>query len=174
MRHLIELSGESEELARAEALALSRTFDSNSSLIKSDTRLAIIEGNFDTSEFAERLALGWSASHHVFSGTEDDLMSTIESIELPGKTFRVKTKRLGYKTPEEGQLLSKKVGQIIARRYKVNLDNPEVELRILMTGKIHAGILAKEIDRSSFEARKSENRPFSHPYRCIQNWQGPW
>ena len=163
MKHLVELSGESEELARAEALTLSRILDPQARLIESDTRSVVIEGNFDTSQLTKRLALAWSTGHHIFSGQEEELVSMIESIELPGNTFRVKTKRLGDQSPEEGQALSMNIGKLIARRYKVDLDNPEVELRILMASKIHAGILAGEIDRSSFEARKSEHRPFSHP-----------
>ena len=163
MRHLVELSGESEELARAEALALGRIFDPRAKLIESDIRSAVIEGNFDTSQLVERLALAWSASHHIFSGLEEELTRMIETIELPGKTFRVKAKRLGDQNPDEGQSLSRNIGRLIARRYKVDLDAPEVELRILMASKIHAGILVGEVDRSSFEARKSEYRPFSHP-----------
>ncbi len=163
MRHLVELAGESEELARAEALALSRIFDSQACLAESDTRSVVIEGNFDTSQLTERLALAWSTGRHVFSGQEEELVNMIESIELPGKTFRIKTKRLGDQSSEEGQALSRNMGQILARRYKVDLDHPETELRILMASKIHAGILIGEVDRSSFEARKSEYRPFSHP-----------
>lgn len=163
MRHLVELSGESEELARAEALTLSRIFDPQATLMGSDTRLAVIEGDFDTSELTKRMALAWSASHHIFSGQEEELTSVLESLELPGKTFRIKTKRLGEQTPDEGQFFAKSMGQILARRYKVDLNSPETELRILMASNIHAGILAGEVDRSSFEARKSEYRPFSHP-----------
>ncbi len=159
----MELSGESEELARAEALSVSLTLDPQAILAKSDTRSIVIEGNFDTSELTKRLALSWSTSHHIFSGQEEELASILESLELPGKTFRAKTKRLGDQGPDEGQYLAKSMGQILARRYKVDLDNPEVEVRILMASKIHAGILAGEVDRSSFEARKSEHRPFSHP-----------
>ncbi len=163
MKHLVELSGESEELARAEALSVSRIIDPEASLIKSDIRSVIIDGDFDTSQLTERIALAWSASHHIFSGQEKELVSMIETIELSGNTFRVKTKRLGNQSPDKGQSLSGKIGQILACRYKVDLDNPEVEVRILMANKIHAGILIGEIDRSSFEARKSEHRPFSHP-----------
>ena len=163
MKHLVELSGESEELARAEALSVSMTLDPQAALVESDTRSVIIDGDFDSSELTNRLALAWSTCNHVFSGDEEELASILESLELNGKTFRIKVKRLGEQTPEEGQFLAKNMGQILARRYKVDLDNPEVELRILMASKIHAGILAGEIDRSSFEARKSEHRPFSHP-----------
>jgi len=163
MKHLVELSGESEALARAEALSVSRIFDPSSSQIKSDTRSIIIQGDFEPSLLVNRLALAWSANKHIFSGHEDELADYVEGLELPGKTFRVKAKRLGDQEPESGKAISKRIGTILARNCKVDLDNPDTELRILMAKKIHAGILAGEIDRSAFEARKSENRPFTHP-----------
>ena len=160
---MVELSGESEELARAEAISVSEIFDPNASQIENDTRSIIIEGDFETSQLVDRLALAWSASQHVFSGQEEELASFLESLKIPGNTFRVKVKRLGDQGPDDGQSLARNMGQILARRCKVDLDNPEIEIRILMANKLYAGILAGDIDRSSFEVRKSEHRPFSHP-----------
>ncbi|MCK5309222.1 MAG: methyltransferase domain-containing protein [Thermoplasmata archaeon] len=163
MQHLIELSGESESLARAEALAVSRIFDASASVLDSDIRSIIIEGDFETFQLAERLALAWSASKHIFSGHENELPSFLEDLKLPGKTFMAKTKRLGTQEPEVGMALTRKIGGLLSESYKVDLGNPDVEVRALMASKIHLGILSGEIDRSSFESRKSEYRPFSHP-----------
>jgi len=163
MRHLVELSGESEELARAEAISVGRILDPGTWLVESDIRSAIVEGDFETSELADRLALAWSASHHIFSGQKDELAIFFETLEIPGDTFRVKVRRLGEQTPEEAQYIARDMGRILARHCRVDLDDPEVEIRILMGSKIHAGILAGKIDRSAMESRKSENRPFSHP-----------
>lgn len=113
---------------------------------------------------ASRLALAWSVSKHLFSCEPEQLDLQISELELPGKTFRVRACRLDEKhAPEEGVALARRVGGLLSPRYRVDLKNPDVELRILMASKFHVGILAGEIDRQSMEARKPENRPFKHP-----------
>ncbi len=163
MHHLIELSGESESLARAEALAVSRIFDADARVLDMDIRSMIIEGDFETSQLAQRLALAWSTNQYLFSGNEHELSELLDGLKLPGKTFRVKTKRLGTQESEAGTHITRKIGGLLSESYKVNLDNPDVEVRVLMASKLHLGILKGKIDRSSFESRKSEYRPFSHP-----------
>ena len=163
MQYLIELSGESESLARAEALALCRIYDFNSRIIDTDTRSIIIESDIESSVLAERLALAWSASQYQFSGSEDEILKQLDGLNLPGKTFRVKIKRMGTQESEAAMAITRNIGGILSKYHTVNLTNPEVEVRVLMASRLHLGILYKETDRSSFEDRKSENRPFSHP-----------
>jgi len=163
MRHLIELSGESESLARAEAMAVGSLYNTVSSQ-ESDSRALALTSDTPCKEMASRLALAWSVSEHLFSCEPEDLESLLAKQELPGKTFRVRACRLDEKhAPEEGATLARHVGGLLSPKYRVDLENPDFELRILMAGKLHAGILAAEIDRSSMEARKPENRPFKHP-----------
>ncbi|MDO9537189.1 MAG: RsmD family RNA methyltransferase [Thermoplasmata archaeon] len=160
MRYLIELSGESENLAKAEATACAL----NHHGIMSDGRALILESDFSSSELLSRLALAWSVSDFMFSCKIAELDGHLEKLDLPGKSFRVRTSRLDpIHNPGDGTKLSRHVGEILGRRYKVDLVNPDVELRILMSSDIHAGILRGEVDRSAFEARKPENRPYKHP-----------
>ena len=159
---MVELSGESEELAIAEAMAVSRIHDSSAQIVESDMRALVIEGEFEP-HVLQRLGLAWSWSQHMFSCHGEELPGLLEGLELPRETFRVNTRRMGTQDSQEAVSLAKQVGALISENYKVDLDNPEVEVRILKGRRLHLGLLKGEIDRPSFEARKSENRPFSHP-----------
>lgn len=163
MDHLVELSGESEELAIAEALAVARSVDAGAGIVDVDGRALVLRGEFASGEVARRLALAWSVSELLHSGSERDLFELLERLELPGTTFRIKVQRLGDQPPAQSSELVRKAGTILARRYKVDLDSPDVELRILLGTGLHAGLLAGEIDRSALESRKAEYRPFNHP-----------
>jgi tRNA (guanine10-N2)-dimethyltransferase len=163
VRHLIELSGESEDLGRAEAFSVGSLYGSVSSQ-ESDGRALVLESDTPYREMASRLALAWSVSEHLFSCEPDELESLLATHKFIGKTFRVRACRLDEKhTPEEGAALARHVGGLLSPKYRVDLKNPDFELRILMAGKFHLGILAGEIDRTYMEARKPENRPFKHP-----------
>jgi tRNA (guanine10-N2)-dimethyltransferase len=163
MRHLIELSGESKGLAQAEAIAVGSLYNSISSQ-ESDGRALVQTSDTPYTEMTSRLALAWSVSEHLFSCEPNELESHLAELILPGKTFRVRACRLDEKySPEEGIALARRVGGLLSPKCRVDLKNPDVELRILMAGKFHVGILAGEIDRPSMEARKPENRPFKHP-----------
>jgi tRNA (guanine10-N2)-dimethyltransferase len=163
VKHLIELSGESEGLARAEAVSVGSIYGVVSSL-ESDGRALALTSDTPHREMASRLALAWSVSEHLFSCEPDELESRLAEQKLPGKTFRVRACRLDEKhLPENGTALARHIGGLLSPKYRVDLENPDFELRILMASKLHVGILAGEINRSSLEARKPENRPFKHP-----------
>ncbi|MBU4031305.1 MAG: RsmD family RNA methyltransferase [Candidatus Thermoplasmatota archaeon] len=163
MRYLIELSGESATLAIAESLAVAHS-SRDTPGYESDGRALVLNSDISSEELVSRLALAWSVSQHLFSCDIGELDSMIGGLELPGETFRVRTSRLGDQHPPgNGTALARHVGEILSARYKVDLEKPDVEIRILMSERIHVGMLNGEIDRSSLEARKPENRPFKHP-----------
>ncbi|MFO7618560.1 MAG: RsmD family RNA methyltransferase [Thermoplasmata archaeon] len=161
MRYLIELSGESEALAVAEARAVGNVSGEAAEL---DGRALVINSDVDAEELVSRLALAWSVSEHLFTCRVDELDSRLDNVKLPGKTFRVRTSRMGGEhNPGDGTAITRHAGEILSNRYKVDLENPEAELRMLMAKSLHAGILCGEIDRPALEARKPESRPFNHP-----------
>jgi tRNA (guanine10-N2)-dimethyltransferase len=164
MRLLIELSGEAPEIARAEVRAICSTEGNVFSELENDGRVMDIETDADPKVVAGRLALAWSISAFHVSCALADAPSKVQEIELPGKTFRVTVRRLGTNyTAKESADIAGKIGEVLSRKYKVELENPEVDVRVLLSNRCHIGLLYREIDRSLFESRKSENRPFTHP-----------
>ncbi len=161
MRHLIELSGECIELARAEAVSVCRVSPDS---VCNDGRALMVETDMEPAAAAKRLGLAWSVSEHLFSCGAGEVDSCLDAAELPGRTFRVRVGRLDRRhTPESGAAMAKHAGRILSSRYRVDLKNPDVDVRILMAEEIHAGILIASVDRAALEARKAENRPFKHP-----------
>lgn len=161
MRHLIELSGECLELARAEAASVYRV---SADSVRHDGRAMTVESDMKPEAAANRLGLAWSVSGHLFSCGAGDVDSCLAGAELPGRTFRVRVGRLDRRhPPESGATMAKHAGKILSSRYRVDLKNPDTEVRILMAKEIHAGILIAWVDRAALEARKGENRPFKHP-----------
>jgi tRNA (guanine10-N2)-dimethyltransferase len=159
MRYLVELSGESVELAVAEAMALG---DVKAGDI--DGRALLMTSAVEPGLLVNRLALAWSVGEHLFSCEPESLEKELEGLKLPGESFRVRIVKLG-KSHETGAstALTRRAGEILSARYRVDLEDPDVELRMLMSERLHAGILLGEIDRQSLESRKSDNRPFKHP-----------
>ena len=59
--------------------------------------------------------------------------------------------------------LVSKIGAILAKGRKVDLERPDNEVRLLLSDRLHIFISQKSIDRSSFELRKVAERPFFSP-----------
>ena len=56
------------------------------------------------------------------------------------------------------------LGEVYTKNKKVDLTNPDNEIRVLITNKkIYVGLKKAEIDRVQFEKRKVQNRPFFSP-----------
>lgn len=161
MRHLIELSGECESLARAEAVAACGSYGSTTA-VEADGRALVLEAPVRPGELAGRLGLAWSVSGHVFSCAANDIEAHIREASLPPGSLRVRAARLDG-AGGSGTSIARAIGKILSGTHPIDLEGPDFELRVLISGRLHVGILAGEVDRSSFEARKAGLRPFNHP-----------
>jgi tRNA (guanine10-N2)-dimethyltransferase len=64
----------------------------------------------------------------------------------------------------DSQSILKKLAEIYTVDKQVNLNNPDLEIRILITDtNVYVGIKIAEIIRSNFEKRKVQHRPFFSP-----------
>ncbi len=157
----MELSGECEKLAVAEVMALGGASDG---AVTIDGRALLMASDVSEDVLVKRLSLAWSISQHIFSCETDELVNELHGLALPGKSFRVRVVRLGDIHDSGTSMgITRKAGEILSARHAVDLDNPDVELRVLMSKRLHAGILLGETDRQGLESRKADNRPFRHP-----------
>ena len=164
MKLIIELSGEQTDMAISEAVGAASAIDDSTRLIEQDGRIAILDTSTGADVLAERLALCWHISEHLFSFDIDDIGNAFASLDLGGKTFAIKVKRLDdIWKPEDSQAIIAKIAGVLERTGKVDLDSPDMILRVIMGKELHAGRQLHEIDRTSFETRKGKDRPFSHP-----------
>jgi len=162
---LFELSGEHPDLPGAEVRATIGAETENWREISSAPGMVVAE--FDAGHFGDivsRLGLSHRAGRYVGSCAPDDVERFAETLELPEGSIAVRGKRFQGNLQSIGPSdLARKVGAILARERRVDLENPEVEVRILISEGIHFFICDREIDRSEFERRKVGLRPFFSP-----------
>ncbi len=157
-----ELSGESQQLAKAEleasmrALGQGRIFDEDE---------CVVSGEFDGSKaaLAKRIALAHNVAMHVQSCESVGEIDISKIVPL-GKSFRVRARRI-MECHKEVDVpgLERAIGEEL--RGIVDLDKPEYEVRILLGKRVHVCELRQSwrVDRSAYEARKAQNRPFFSP-----------
>ncbi|MFI5383750.1 MAG: methyltransferase domain-containing protein [Methanosarcina thermophila] len=179
MLYAFELSGEHEELPAAEVFACLKIegldFRPHTSI---DQCLVVeIAGNAEnvekilTGTITDRLAM----THHILKvvgiteNTPDAILKLAEAFDSSGyikegQSFVVRAKRIKHHVDFPGEFLERKIGGCIYRKgFRANLKNPDVEFRVILSEKAVLGTLLSSIDRSAYEARTPQNKPFFHP-----------
>lgn len=164
MRYLFELSGEHPELPLLEAEALLRSCG-DSELIESDYFAAIFQSVSLSGDFASRISLSHYLSEHMLSTEIINLGAEIENLDFSGIesasiSARVAHERRGQ---TDGRTLTKELGEIVARSTRIDLENPEMRLRVYIGNRAHLGIQLVAVDRSQYEKRKNRFLPFVSP-----------
>lgn len=161
-----ELSGEHPTLPRAEAAALARVHGSEP-LANPHTRVLLTERVEDPEALAARLAM----TYHVIEATAqapldaEAIAGQADRIALDGERFAVRVSRLSPGIDRALPIeVARALGAVLAERGKVDLDAPEVVVRVLLdeAGAVMGRQLAA-VDRSAFEARHVEERAFFSP-----------
>jgi tRNA (guanine10-N2)-dimethyltransferase len=161
---LFELSGEAPDIAVQEIRALALAYGNHYSEMDADGRAFVAETDAPVQRLGERLALTWSVSTLHSSSEPSNVGDAVEGLDIPGKSFRVTVKRLGgTHRPEETVRITRELGTVLSKGRKVDLENPDAEVIVLLGERAHIGVLEASVDRSLFESRRSENRPFSQP-----------
>lgn len=179
MLYAFELSGEHEELPAAEVLACLKIegLDFRPHTRVDQCLVVDIEGKEEDMErtlkgpITERLAM----THHILKvvgiteNTTDAVLMLAETFEpskyiREGQSFVVRAKRIKHHVDFPGEFLEQKIGGCIYRKgFRANLKNPDVEFRLILSEKAVLGTLLASIDRSAYEARTPQNKPFFHP-----------
>ncbi len=125
-----------------------------------------VVGSFDEKylqPIASRISLTRRLGRYLGSYDVNDL-SSLSFVKIPAGTFAIKGKRFkGMMKEISSYDVIRKVGKIFSRNNDVDLENPEQEIRLLMSDRLHVYIGDRTIDRNSFEARKVGERPFFSP-----------
>jgi len=168
MKLLFELSKEYEALPRAEVLSCLKAENIGYEIIDSNDDVLVIETNAKNDKIkrlAERLSLTFFIDELLFF-----CKSSIKKIRENSTKNAIKTKgsiAIKYKNRSnsiDSQPIVKTLAEIYSKNRIVNLDYPDVEIRVLITDPtIYVGLTLAEINRSQFEERKVQYRPFFSP-----------
>ncbi|MEA1993152.1 MAG: methyltransferase domain-containing protein [Euryarchaeota archaeon] len=152
MKLLFYLSGENPSLSKKEVLYLLKNVDKNYRIIQSIPQILVVDTNAPPKIFT-RLGL----CHKVMEYMEDE-------INLSG-SFAVRVKNLGNR---KGRLeLEKEIADEIQKQnyctLETDLENPENEIYCLNADTLYIGRTLVDVDRSGYEKRKPQFRPYVHP-----------
>lgn len=153
---ILELSGEHPTLPKAEAVACLESGFNRFKIIDEAERVLVADVKGNVSKLS-RLSLSHYVDEFLFSCMTEELFDYAKTINVDG-TFMVKVKHVGGKKIVNAE---KKVGGLI--KGKVDLKNPENEIRIIVSDRCFAGRKILQIDRKQFDKRKPQFRPFFSP-----------
>jgi tRNA (guanine10-N2)-dimethyltransferase len=172
MKLLFELSQEHPELPKAEVLACLDAEGIKYSVSDYNINgLITVEAELEPNDpvlnvLSDRLALCFSITHGLYS-TDDfsKVEAFVKNFKLEAdNAFCVTAKRIGnFHSTLILPDIERKVGAILSQKYKVDLDKPDKEIKVIVAEQIHFGVNVGNIDRKSFEARVPQNRPFFSP-----------
>ena len=161
---LFELSGEHGTMCTAEAIRCMEA-ETDSFTLEAQGPGYVI-GSFDDKyldPIAERISLTHCLGHYLGSFDIDDL-SGFENIRIPEGTFAVRGKRFeGMMKDIDSQDVIRKLGGVLSKTNDVRLKDPQNEVRILMSDRLHVFLGERKIDRDILETRKVGERPFFSP-----------
>jgi tRNA (guanine10-N2)-dimethyltransferase len=159
-----ELSGEHGSLCSAEALGCLKAEAPGFKAMSSGPGYLIASFERDAVDpIAERISLTRHIGRHLGSFHPDDL-SDFGGIRIPEGTFSIRCKRFeGMIRGVDSQDLVRKLGNELSRTNDVDLKDPDIEVRILMSDMIHIFLSDRAVDRETLENRKVSERPFFSP-----------
>jgi tRNA (guanine10-N2)-dimethyltransferase len=158
-----ELSGEHPSMPAAEAVACVNIFDGRAEHINGPGYAIVRFDDRCFSDVACRIALTQKMGRYLGSFDASDT-SAFADIAIPEGTFAVRARRYGGMMRNvDTQDLTGKLGKVLSKNNDVSLKDPDIEVRMLISDKIHVFICDVDVDRTEFEMRKVSERPFSSP-----------
>lgn len=161
MRAFIELSGEHPTLPRAEALAAMAAERVEIRSVTFGAQVLRLDAVGPVERAAHRLGLAHIVCEEIVHGDLDGIRAFARDTDLGGKTFRVRARGVGVAIdPRE---IEGVLGGDLARGGRVDLEQPSLDLRLLVGDEYVLGRVLHRIDRSRLESTKVARRPFSLP-----------
>jgi len=168
MNYLFELAKEHKTLPQAEILACLQAENISYNILESNEDILAIETN-STKEILQRLASRLSFTFYI----DEFLFSCSPSIdEIKKQSSENALEKRGsiaikYKNRSkniDSQPVVKALAGVYTKDRDVTLENPDIEIRGLITDStVYVGLKTAEVNRSQFEERKVQNRPFFSP-----------
>lgn len=168
MKYLFELSKEHLTLPTSEVLACLKVEEINYNIIESNQDVLVIDTEIDDGKIkklASRLSMSFYLDEYLFS-----VSHSLKELKTKAKNTRIKKPgsiAIRYKNRSkniDSQPIIKSLGEIYTHKRIVALEDPDIEVRVLITdSSLYIGIKKIAIDRRQFEQRKVQNRPFFSP-----------
>ncbi len=163
--YFFELSGEAGDMPREEAVSCAYAETAGDvETVSYGPGYVILKLPPDSlSSISDRLALTRSIGKYLGSFAPEDVGSFVPG-ELPEGTFAIRGKRFsGMLADADSQKIIRKVGDVLSKNNAVDLDNPDIIVRMFMSDMVHFFIEEYRPVTDLFEKRKVGERPFFSP-----------
>jgi tRNA (guanine10-N2)-dimethyltransferase len=168
MNLLFELSKEHKTLPKSEIISCLKAENIPFEVDYSDEDAFIIDSDVSKNKIktlSNRLSYTFFIDELLFSSINEINEIKKNAINKPIKMKG--TIAIYYKNRSQSidsKNIIKQIGEVYTHNRRVDLTNPDIKLRVLITEKkIHVGRNVGIIDRSQFEKRKVQHRPFFSP-----------
>ena len=162
--YFFELSGELKDMCSAEAKKCIEA-EAGQFEIKSEGPGYLI-ASFDeraVDPIADRISLTHKIGRHLCSFDPSDI-SSVDDIRLPDGSFAIRSRRFeGRMKDIDSQDLIRKVGSKLSKENPVRLKDPDLEIHMIMSDRVHLFLEVRDVDRNILETRKVGERPFFSP-----------
>lgn len=161
-RLFFELVGPFYDLARAEVIGALESLGYAHEVISYSKGVLALETDGPPTGIGGRLGL----THRIFkmlsiSSLEDVLEGNI-SIDLPKGSAAVETRRV-FGKKVDSEKVRENLGGIIKENHKIDLDEPDNRLYVLISDRCYLGLLEVKVDKDALKSREVKNRPFFSP-----------
>lgn len=168
MKYLFELSKEHKTLPTAEILACLHAEDINYNILVSNEDVCIIETDLKNNisqGLAKRLSFSYYIDRFLFSCSPTTKKIKTQAIDnIINKSGSIAVKYKNRSDHISSQHVVRTLAGIYTKGRSVTLKNPDIEIRGLITDStLYVGLKIAKINRSQFDERKVQNRPFFSP-----------
>lgn len=167
MKYLFELSKDHNYISSSEVLSCLNAEEINYIIREKNRDVLIIETNDknDFSTVANRLSNTFFIDTFLFSSKTK--LNIIKNEAEKNQIIKQGSISIRYKNRSKNinsQDIVKILASIYTKNRIVDLNNPNIELRFIITdSKVYVGTKLFKINRTQFEERKVQNRPFFSP-----------
>jgi tRNA (guanine10-N2)-dimethyltransferase len=161
---LFELSGEHATLPFSELMSTVAAECDVYRLILNGPGYAIVRFPRDRlQKIVARLALSHRVGRYLGVWTSSGF-KTETDLAIPDGTVAVRVRRFKEMGPEiDSEQLTKKIALNYVAGRKVDLENPDAEVRGLISDHVLVHVKLMEVDRQQFDLRKVKERPYFSP-----------
>ena len=168
MKYLFELSKEHKTFPEAEILSCLVAENIDYDILESNEDILLIESNTKIEKInnlSNRLSFTFFIDEFIFSSSHSTQDVRESAFKYPlNKSGSVAIKYKNRSNNINSQSIVKTLAEVYTKNRKVILENPEIEIRGMITdSKLYVGLKICEIDRGQFEDRKVQHRPFFSP-----------
>lgn len=113
---------------------------------------------------ADRIALCHSVGRYLGGCPPDSLERFLERMSLPEGSISVRVKRVEGGLPDlHPHPLAGRIGGVLAKGREVDLETPDLEIRVLLSDRLVFFLNDRPVPRKLFEERKVGSRPYFSP-----------